>query len=234
MGRCSTSKFRDTFEPPEIQRSLREINTAFGLAITTVFASGLPLLPVQAQVKYPERAIRLVVPLAPGGNTDIMGRLFGAKITPVLGQQVVIDNKTGANGSIGSAEVARAKPDGYTLLVGTSGTHTINALTIAVFNERRSNAAPDVPTAIELGMPGMVAYTFNVLVAPAGTPRPIIDQLYQATIKVTGGEAFQKDLQRLAIEPVTDSNPEKATQLIKDEIAKWAPVVKAAGLWKAH
>ncbi len=318
----------------------------FGFASAAVLILGLPSLPVQAQGKYPERSIRLVIPFAPGGGTDIMGRRFGAKITPLLGQQVVVENKGGAGGTIGTAEVARARPDGYTLLVGTSSTHAINpsamdnppydpvkdfapiavlgivpmviavhpivagslqelikrvraspgkysygsagmgsinhlagelfkkqagALDIvhvpykgagaalldlvagqipvgmvtvssatvlhrsgkvrvlATFGEKRSNAAPDIPTAVELGVPGMLAYTFNVVLAPVATPKPIIDRLYQATVKVMTDEAFQKDLESLSIDPVTDSDPEKAAQFIKAELAKWAPIIKATG-----
>ena len=81
-----------------------------------------------AQTRYPDRPIRLVVPFAPGGETDLVGRLWAQHVAPFLGQGVVIDNKSGAGGAIGSTEVARAKPDGYTLLAGTSGTHVVNPL----------------------------------------------------------------------------------------------------------
>lgn len=84
----------------------------------------------QAQGRYPERVIRLVIPFAPGGNTDIMGRRFAAKLAPLVGQNVLVENKGGAGGNIGAAEVARSKPDGYTLLVGTSSTHALNPLTM--------------------------------------------------------------------------------------------------------
>ena len=74
---------------------------------------------------YPERPVRLVVPVAPGGAVDVVGRFIGQKLSGVLGQNVVIDNRAGANYIIGTEIVARAAPDGYTLLT-TAGGHTIN------------------------------------------------------------------------------------------------------------
>ncbi|MDB5809722.1 MAG: hypothetical protein JWN94_1844 [Betaproteobacteria bacterium] len=74
---------------------------------------------------YPERPIRLVVPAAPGGAIDVVGRIMGVKLSDVLGQNVVIDNRAGANNIIGTEIAARAVPDGYTLLI-TAGAHTIN------------------------------------------------------------------------------------------------------------
>ena len=80
----------------------------------------------RAEAKYPERTIRLVVPFAPAGPTDIIGRKVAEKMTAMLGQTMIVDNKAGAAGSIGAVEVKNAKPDGYTLLVATSSTHAIN------------------------------------------------------------------------------------------------------------
>jgi tripartite-type tricarboxylate transporter receptor subunit TctC len=74
---------------------------------------------------YPERPIRLIVPAAPGGAIDVVGRIVGLKLTDTLGQNVVIDNRAGANNIIGTELAARAIPDGYTLLT-TAGAHTIN------------------------------------------------------------------------------------------------------------
>jgi tripartite-type tricarboxylate transporter receptor subunit TctC len=74
---------------------------------------------------YPDRPIRLVVPVAPGGAVDVVGRLMGIKLSQVLGQNVVIDNRAGANYIIGTDIVAHSPPDGYTLLF-TAGAHTIN------------------------------------------------------------------------------------------------------------
>ena len=125
-------------------------------------------------------------------------------------------------------------PSIITVVSGALPHHRSSRLRIlAVFNEERSKAAPDIPTAIELGVPGLVAYSMMILCAPAATPKPIINQLYQATMKVVRDEVFQKFLDRIGTEPVTDSSPEMAAQLIQRELAKWGPIIKAAG-WKPN
>src|SRR5688572_268408 len=82
---------------------------------------------VGAQQAYPTKPIRLIVGFAPGGNTDTVARLVGQKLGEALGTQVVIDNRGGAGGTIGTELVARANPDGYTLTMGTTTTHAIAA-----------------------------------------------------------------------------------------------------------
>lgn len=75
---------------------------------------------------WPQKPIRLVVPFGPAGGTDVLARLLAQKMSEGLGQPVVVENKAGAGGSVGTAEVAKAAPDGYTILLGTSSTHGIN------------------------------------------------------------------------------------------------------------
>lgn len=91
------------------------------------FLLGSLLLAVPAQAQdYPAKPIRLIVPFAAGGPMDIMSRAIGEKLTTNLGQQVVVDNRGGAGGGIGTEIAAHAAPDGYTLLTGHIGTHAIN------------------------------------------------------------------------------------------------------------
>ncbi len=79
-----------------------------------------------AQDKWPTQAISFVVPYPPGGPTDVMARLLSVPMSAKLGVSVVVENKAGASGNIGTAQVARAKPDGYTILLAASGNMTIN------------------------------------------------------------------------------------------------------------
>ena len=90
------------------------------------FAAGLGIASPASAQAYPGKPIHIVVPFAPGGITDILARALGQKLTDTLGQQVVIDNKPGANSQIGAEAVAKAAPDGYTLLVSADTTFAIN------------------------------------------------------------------------------------------------------------
>ncbi|AOZ03373.1 MFS transporter [Cupriavidus sp. USMAHM13] len=88
--------------------------------------TALPATQAHAQDKWPSKPINYVVPFAAGGTTDVLGRLIGQRLSVALGQPVVVENRAGAGGNIGSDYVAKAPPDGYTLVGGTISSHAIN------------------------------------------------------------------------------------------------------------
>jgi tripartite-type tricarboxylate transporter receptor subunit TctC len=94
--------------------------------LLTAIASMLALASPSLAQSYPTRAITMIVPFAPGGPADVLGRLIGQKMGEDLGQQVIIDNRPGANTIIGAQAVAKAKPDGYTILLAIDGTLVMN------------------------------------------------------------------------------------------------------------
>ena len=100
---------------------------------------------------------------------------------------------------------------------------------LAVNAPERLKAAPEIPTAIEEGLPGMIAQLFVGLFAPAVTPRAIVDRVASATQAALADVEFQKILMDAGLEPSSDTTPEKAMRFIDEEIARWGPVVKASG-----
>ena len=99
----------------------------FSLSLTvTLAAAAALLLPLSAAAQaWPAKPVRMVIPFPAGGATDIVGRTIAQRLGAALGQQVVVDNKPGAGGTIGADMVAKAPADGYTLLMSTSSTHSI-------------------------------------------------------------------------------------------------------------
>jgi tripartite-type tricarboxylate transporter receptor subunit TctC len=101
---------------------------------------------------------------------------------------------------------------------------------LAVNAAKRIKAAPDIPTAVEAGLPGMIAGNLNGLFAPAGVAEPIIERLADATRQIMADADVQRILVASGFEPITDSGPEATRQLITEELARWTPVIKATGL----
>ena len=102
---------------------MRIWKTLLGAATAALALSG-PLVLAQAQT-YPNRAITLVIPFAPGGSTTIVGRVIADKMSETLGEKIVVDNRPGAGGTVGTKAVAKSDPDGYTLVLGYTGTLAI-------------------------------------------------------------------------------------------------------------
>lgn len=145
----------------------------FSLLGVALFAGATANAAQSPAQNYPERPIRLVIPFAPGGATDIIARILEPKLTKRLGQQVVVDNRAGAAGNIAVELVAQAQPDGYTLLVGNISTNSINPILFA--KRSKVNAIKDltgvtklvaIPNFI-LGSPKMSANTLKEALAYA-------------------------------------------------------------------
>ncbi|MBR1209444.1 tripartite tricarboxylate transporter substrate binding protein [Bradyrhizobium sp. JYMT SZCCT0180] len=119
---------------------------------------GMSLLPRRAGAdQWPTRPVKLVVPFAAGGTTDILARVVAAKVSEEFGQQFIVENKTGAGGNIAAEFVAKAEPDGYTFVVGTPGTHAINQF---VFKNMNYDQARDIaPVIIIARVPNLCSVT---------------------------------------------------------------------------
>ena len=119
---------------------------------------GLSLLPRRARAdQWPTRPVKLVVPFAAGGTTDILARVVAAKVSEEFGHQFIVENKTGAGGNIAAEFVAKAEPDGYTFVVGTPGTHAINQF---VFKNMNYDQAKDIaPVIIIARVPNLCSVT---------------------------------------------------------------------------
>jgi tripartite-type tricarboxylate transporter receptor subunit TctC len=107
--------------PPDMSLDRRHALTA-----AACFVGAMPWMSAFAQGAWPNKPVRIVVPFAAGGTTDILARALAPELQRAFGQPFVVDNKPGAGGNSGAAEVAKAPSDGYTLLMGTVGTHAIN------------------------------------------------------------------------------------------------------------
>ena len=128
--------------------------TLASLATTPALLLTCPAAQAQATGPWPAKPIRIVVPFAAGGTTDILARALAPELQKALGQPVVVDNKPGAGGNTGAAEVAKSAPDGHTLLMGTVGTHAINP---SLYPKMPYDHVKDfVPVSLVAGVPNVV------------------------------------------------------------------------------
>ena len=319
----------------------RFVAAVMGAATATLIACG-----VAVAADYPARTVTLVVPYPPGGGVDAMARVVAAKLSDALKQQFIVDNRAGAGGTIGTRVVAQAAPDGYTLLLGHTGTISINpslyahagydprkdfapigvvasmavallahpsfpaksiaefiamakkdpgklnlgtsavgtggymcaelfkseaginvaiipykgsapvmndllgghvpiafsvlppALgniqggklrAIAVTSMKRFSLLPDVPTFDESGLPGFDAVLHYGLLAPAGTPKEIVDRLGVELRKLVDLPEVQKQIHNEGGDPLTSTPAEYAADIEREE-KKWSGLVKKLGL----
>jgi tripartite-type tricarboxylate transporter receptor subunit TctC len=138
-------------------------------------------LPASAQQEYPTKTIRIIVPFAPGGSTDIFARYIADKLAPAIGSPVVVENRAGAGGNIGAEAVARAAPDGYTLLMATTGVMSINN---ALYPSMTYDAAKDFEPVI------FVASITNVLIVPPELPATSVRELIALAKEKPGSLSF--------------------------------------------
>ena len=206
------------------------------VSILAISASGIMIHPsvpaktLQEFVAYAKaNASKLSYGSAGAGTmTQLAGELFKQMIgTP----EITHVPYRGAGPSIadlvaGQIPMATINLTGQTVELHRTGKIRI----LAVTAPERLKGVPEIPTAIEEGMPGMVAQLFMGLFLPARTPRAIVDQVYEATQKTMNDPAMQKALVDQGLEPITNSSPEKVRAFIEEEVARWTPVVKAAGL----
>ena len=139
------------------------VHACIAAAVASAFAA-----PALAQTAYPNKPIRVLVGFAPGGGTDIVARALGVKMSEILGQPIVVENRAGASGTIAAAEVARAAPDGYTLLMGHSNS---NAIAPFVLDKVPYDAAADFTPITYVG------YVPNVLVVHPSIPARTVPEL---------------------------------------------------------
>jgi tripartite-type tricarboxylate transporter receptor subunit TctC len=150
-------------------RSVLRRRAALGLSALTVLAGWMPTR-AGAQSEYPSRPVTLVVPFPAGGSTDLVARLIASEMTEHLGRQIVVENRGGAGGNIGAAAVAKAEPDGHTILMATVATHALNP---ALYKKMPYDAVKDFAPV------SLLALIPNVLVVNNDFPAKSVQELIE-------------------------------------------------------
>ena len=319
---------------------------ALGSALFLLFGAGAS---AQDAGNYPNRPVMMIVPFAPGGASDFVARTIQHGVGQILGQQIVVDNRPGAAGMIGTESAARAAPDGYTTFLGnigtlsinpgvyasnmrikpdqdlapvticadtpsilitrldfpantvseligyvkanqgklafaTPGSSTLNRLEMEVFKKdagldmvhvpykggagpavtdvlgghvdlmfttissamefvkgrkvkalavttrERMADLPDIPTMYELGWKNLVTSSWQGVLVPTGTPRPIVDKLHAAIVKVLAEPEIQARMRNAGVIAVGSKSPEDFKTYMDAETAKWTKVIQESGL----
>ena len=203
-----------------------------------------------AQAAFPSRPLRIVVPNAAGGAADITARTVGQKIAGPLGQSVVIENKPSAGGVVAGDLVARAEPDGHTLLLVSSGTAVSAALfqslpfdtlkdfapvsllatfDLAVMGAQRAPQLPDVPTVRESGGPvaGFNVTSWNGLAVPAKTPPAVVERLSREVQAALAQPDVKKRLLELNLN-AQGSTPAQLGEHLAADVRRWSDVIAKA------
>ena len=328
-----------------VEMKVRSLSVLLGMV---TLASVVASTPAVAQSDFPLRPIKIIVGFAPGGPTDVQARLLASKLSPILNQTVVIENKPGASTTIALAEVARATPDGYTLSFGGSGAFATTPVTmasipynpktafepiaitgeeqiafavnpslpaktlaefvalakqnpgkysfgssgqgnithltgellklragdlkiehiaykgaapalndvlaghvqmmvgglgsvypmhqsgklrvLAITSKDRVSYAKDIPTAGEAGVKDLIAGSTFVLLAPAKTPKNVIQKLNQAVNEALKETSYQQEMRAAYVEPILGSTPASTQQLLDTELALWKNLVEKSNL----
>src|SRR5215813_8810874 len=223
------------------------MNCRFGPLALFLVIAGLAADLAGAQ-PYPNRPVRLLVPYPPGAATDISARMLAARLSESLGQQVIVDNRTGASGStmylIAELFKAQAGIDlvhvaykgGGPALTDVMGGQiplcflsTVASLphvkagrvrALGISSRSRSAVAPDVPTIAESGVPGFEFYLWQAMIVPAGIPQPIMTRLNNEVNAALNHAESKERLVSLGAEP-TPSTPQQADAHIRAEIERW-------------
>ncbi len=204
--------------------------------IAAAFAVVLMAGIVQAQT-YPTKPIRMIAAFPPGGGSDVVGRIVGPRVSEALGQQLVLENRTGAAGNVGADYVAKSPPDGYTLLIANNTITNTNPQArggklriLALASPTRSPVDASLPVIAEsAGFEGFNADIWFGFLAPAGTPREIIMKLHGAINKALELPDTREKL-GAQLFAVSTGTPEQFGELIERDLAHWSKIVKDANI----